>query len=266
MGVEQELAEAVGIAREAADLVRSYFSTDRVDTRAKGDRDVVTAADVASERLIRERLAERFPADGIVGEEGAATRPESVRRWYVDPLDGTLNYSRGLPVWCVSMALFEHGRPVLGVIVDPIRDETFSASSGNGAWLDGKRLHTSSVDRIEDAFVHMTVDFNDQSMVEGLQDLQVVAPRVLRTRNIGSAALALAYVACGRFDAMLHRYAHAWDYGAGVVLVREAAGMVTDMVGGDYTDQTFAVLATSSPALHGELLAMLQAGPPTRIE
>ena len=266
MGVEQELAAAVDIAREAADLVRTYFSTDQVDTRAKGDRDVVTAADLASEQLILERLTERFPADGIVGEEGAARQPESPRRWHVDPLDGTLNYSRSLPVWCVSMALFEHGCPVLGVIVDPIRDETFSAATGKGAWLNGKRLHTSSVDRVGDAFVHLTVDFNKQSMVEGLRDIQVVAPRVLRTRNIGSAALALAYVACGRFDSMLHRYAHAWDYGAGVVLVREAGGMVTDMVGSLYTEQTFAVLATSGPALHGKLLTMLQAGPPTRIE
>jgi len=266
MDAEQELATAVGIAREAADLVRSYFSTDRVDARAKGDRDVVTAADLASERLIREHLAEHFPTDGIVGEEGAATRPESARRWYVDPLDGTLNFSRGLPVWCVSMALFEHEGPVLGVIVDPIRNETFSAATGKGAWLNGKRLHTSSVDRVADAFVQMTVDFNDQSMAEGLRDLQVVAPRVLRTRNIGSAALALAYVASGRFDAMLHRHAHAWDYGAGVVLVREAGGMVTDMVGSRYTEQTFAVLTTSSSTLHGELLTMLQAGPPTWLE
>jgi len=266
MDAEQELAAAVDIAREAADLVRSYFSTDRVDTRPKGDRDVVTAADLASERLILERLAERFPADGIVGEEGAATRPESGRRWYVDPLDGTLNFSRGLPVWCVSLALFDHGGPVLGVIVDPIRDETFSASTGNGAWLNGQRLCTSSVNRIGEAVAHMTVDFHEQSMLEGLRDIQVVAPMVLRTRNIGSAALALAYVACGRFDAMLHRYAHAWDYGAGVVLVLEAGGKVTDMVGSRYTEQTFALVATSSPPLHGELLTMLQAGPPTRIE
>jgi len=237
MDAEQELATAVGIAREAADLVRSYFSTDRVDARAKGDRDVVTAADVASEQLIREHLAEHFPTDGIVGEEGAATRPESGRRWYVDPLDGTLNFSRGLPVWCVSLALFDHGGPVLGVIVDPIRNETFSAATGKGAWLNGKRLHTSSVDRVDVAFVQMTVDFNDQSMAEGLRDLQVVAPR-----------------------------AHAWDYGAGVVLVREAGGMVTDMVGSRYTEQTFALVATSSSPLHGELLTMLQAGPPTRIE
>ncbi len=266
MDAEQELAAAVDIAREAAELVRSYFSTDRVHTRVKGDRDVVTAADVASERLILERLAERFPTDGIVGEEGAATRPESTRRWYVDPLDGTLNYSRALPIWCVSVALFDRGRPVLGVIVDPIRDETFSAATGRGAWLNGKRLHTSSVDRAGDAFVHMTVDFNDQSMLAGLRDLQVVAPAVLRTRNIGSAALALAYVACGRFDAMLHRYAHGWDYGAGVVLVREAGGMVTDMTGSRYSEQTFALMATSNPTLHGELLAMVQGGPPARIE
>ncbi len=266
MGAEQELAAAVDIAREAADLVRVYFTTDRADARAKGDRDVVTAADMASERLLLQRLTERFPTDGVVGEEGAATRPKSARRWYLDPLDGTLNYSRGLPMWCVSMALFEHGRPVLGVIVDPMRDETFSASTGNGAWLNGQRLYTSSVNRIGEAVAHMTVDFHEQSMLEGLRDIQVVAPMVLRTRNIGSAALALAYVACGRFDAMLHRYAHAWDYGAGVVLVLEAGGKVTDMVGGSYTEQTFALMATSSPTLHGELLAMVQCGPPARIE
>lgn len=252
-----DLSAAIDIATEAGGVVLSYFRPDRMDTRAKGDRDVVTAADTASESLVLRRLRDAFPGDGVVGEEGGAERAAGRRRWYVDPLDGTLNYSRGLPVWCVSLSLFEGDQPVLGVIHDPIRGETFSGKRGSGAWLNGAQIRSSDVTRLEDAFVHLTVDFNEASLHAGLEDIRDLAPRVLRTRNIGSAALALAYVAAGRFDAMVHRYAHPWDYGAGMLLIGEAGGVATEISGKPYTASAEAVLTAATADLHGGLTGLL---------
>lgn len=253
---EREAAEA--IARESGRLLLSYFSTDRVHARPKGDRDVVTAADTASEALILDRLQSAFPQDGIVAEEGSAVGSSSGRQWYIDPLDATLNFSRNVPVWCVSLSLFEGERPILGVTYDPIRDELFSTARGQGATCNGSHLDCRSQTDLAAAFVHLTVDFNDTSMRLGLDDIQRVAPRVLRTRNIGSAALALAYVAAGRFDAMIHRFAHTWDYGAGVLLVEKAGGIVTDDTGAPYVSSTSGVLAAGSQAVHSGLLGVLR--------
>ena len=262
----EDLNTAIDIAVEAGGVVLSYFGTDRVDARAKGDRDVVTAADTASETLILTRLREAFPGDGVVAEEGGKEAARGRRRWYVDPLDGTLNYSRGLPVWCVSLALFDGDQPVLGVVHDPIRGETFSAEAGSGARLNGDPITTSGTTRLEDAFVHLTIDFHEASLAAGLEDMEQLAPRVLRTRNIGSAALALAYVAAGRLDGMVHRFANAWDYGAGVLLVREAGGAITEVAGAPYTVNSLAVLAAATEQLHGGLAGLLPASRSGRVE
>lgn len=261
-----DLEIAAIIAEEAGDLVLSYFRSDRLDTRAKGDRDLVTRADMESERLIRDRLGAAFPEDGLVGEEGTDRESASGRHWFVDPVDGTLNYAHGLPIWCVSLSLFEGGRPVLGVIRDPLRGETFTAARGHGVRCNEAVVETSGVTRLTDALVHLTIDFNEESLRAGLEDIQVLAPRVLRTRNIGSAALALAYVAAGRLDAMLHRYAHPWDYGAGVLMVEEAGGAVTDLDVRPYTSATEALVAGATPALRSALAALLLAGPGTHVE
>lgn len=258
MLVKDELAAAVDIATEAAALVLSYFGGDHVDIRAKGLGDVVTAADTASERLILSRLNARFPGDGVVGEEGADVESQSGRTWYVDPLDGTLNFSRGLPIWCVSLALFEGDQPLFAVICDPITGETYSAQHGMGAYCNGTRMRSSAVRDLSDSVVHITVDLKDLGESAGLDDIVAVSPRVLRTRNIGSAALALAYVAAGRFDGMLHRFANAWDYAAGVLLVQEAGGVVSDLRGDAYTPRTRAVCAAASQGLATALLTLLE--------
>lgn len=257
LSFEAELDVACAAAREAGSILLSYFATDRVRVRAKGARDVVTAADLASEHHVTGKLKDAFPGDGIVGEEGSNVESSAARRWFVDPLDGTLNYSHAIPIWCVSLALFEGDQPVVGVIHDPLRGETFRAIVGGGAWCNSTRIQTTGETSPRQAVVHLTVDFNDASMLQGLEDIQLLAPQVLRTRNIGSAALALAYVAAGRFDAMLHRFAHTWDYGAGVLLVREAGGRVSDMDGREYTDQTASVLAAGTVGLHAGLLDLL---------
>lgn len=266
MPTTRELETAIEIAVRAGEIALSLFLPERMDTRAKGDRDVVTAADMASEAFILARLEAAFPGDGVLGEEGTDVAPGAVRRWCVDPLDGTLNYSRGIPFWSISIALFENDQPVLGVVHDPIRGETFSALAGNGALRNESAIASSDIEELDQSLVHLTVDFNDLSMQVGLQDLQKIAPRVLRTRNMGSAALALAYVAAGRFDAMLHRFAHAWDYGAGVVLIREAGGVVSTMAGEPYDIRAHSMCAAATGSLHRALFDLACAPPGASLE
>jgi myo-inositol-1(or 4)-monophosphatase len=258
MDLGSELEAATTMAQGAGEILLSYFDTDRVSTRVKGHRDVVTAADLASERYLAQRLAETFPDDGLVAEEGSTSEAGSGRQWFVDPLDGTLNYSRGIPIFCVSIALVERNQPVVGVIHDPIRRETFGAVAGQGAWLNGVRISSSSVNELADAVIHLTVDFEEVSMREGIEDLTHLVPRIMRSRNTGSAALGLAYVAAGRLDAMLHRFAHTWDFAAGVLLVREAGGHVTAMSGTPYDASDSSVAAAATTNLHAELIEILR--------
>jgi len=255
-----ELEQTKTIASEAAALVLSSFGTSQGDAESKGPRDVVTEADRRSEAFIRERLVRQFPRDGIIGEEGTRRESASGRTWFIDPLDGTVNYARLIPIWCVSVALFQGREPILGVIVDPIRKETFWAAAGSGAWCNRDRLRCTQVADPAEAMVHMTVDFNDESMLTGLEDIKQVAPKVLRTRNTGSAALALAWLAAGRFDAMTHRFAHPWDYGAGVLLVKEAGGAVIDVQGGDFSDETHAVVAAATEPLNASIRSLRGSG------
>lgn len=266
MSLETELEAAAGIAREAGQLILTYVRGDRMDARAKGQKDVVTAADTASEALVSTRIRTLFPGDGIVAEEGTSEPASSDRRWYVDPLDGTVNFAHRLPIWCVSISLFEGDQPILGVIHDPVLNETFTAARGKGASLNGQPIATSGVSQPEDAFVHLTIDFNPESLWAGLEDIRILAPGVLRTRNIGSAALALAYVACGRFDAMVHRLANTWDYGAGVLLVREAGGSVSQVDGSTYRAEASAVVAASTEDLREGICRMINDSPATGLE
>ncbi|MGI8826133.1 MAG: inositol monophosphatase family protein [Chloroflexota bacterium] len=253
-----ELLWASDIAIKGADLALSFYSPDKMETRAKGQRDIVTAADVAVERFVRESLRKRFPADDVVGEEGGGDDSGGCRRWYVDPVDGTFNYSRGIPVWCLSLALFEARQPVLGAIRDPLRGEIFVAARGRGAKCNGATLAATSQLDLSRAVVHMTVDFDDESMNVGLDDLRRLQPKVLRTRNLGSVALALAYVAAGRLDAVLHRFAHTWDFGAGVALILETGGCVTAIDGSPYREGSTSVLAAGNGELHAALLHALR--------
>lgn len=266
MTSRDELTPAVEIACEAGEVVKSYFGSDRLDAAEKGVRDVVTAADFASERLISRRLREAFPNDGIMGEEGANVESSNGRCWYIDPLDGTLNFSRGLPIWCVSLALYQRDQPLVAVIVDPLRDEAFTAATGQGARRNGEPITCSRVKVPSGAVVHLTVDFNDPTWREGLDDLKAVVPRVLRTRNIGAVALALAYLAAGRLDVVLHRFASSWDYAAGALLVHEAGGVVTDLSGSRYSPETRAICAAATPSLHEQILPLITASEATSLE
>ncbi len=258
MDYERELDIGATLARRAGAVLLASFRSRQFESHRKGARDIVTTADTASEGVLMHGLAEAFPHDSVTAEEGGRVVANPARVWYVDPLDGTVNYARGLPQWCVSIALFEDGRPLVGIIHDPIQDETFQALSGRGTWRDGTPVPRSPDVALEDACVHLTIDVDDEGRHVGVTDVAVLAPHVPRTRSLGSVALALAYTAVGRLDAVVHRSAHTWDYGAGVILVREAGGIVTGPAGGPYTADTTSLVAAATPALHDDLVTLLR--------
>lgn len=216
-------------AREAGEIIRQHFGHARM-VRTKSDRgDVVTQADLDSDRLIISRVREAFPEDGILTEEsGVLSRPAGKRVWIIDPLDGTRNFSRGVPFFCVSIGVIQNGRPIAGVIYDPIHDELYQAVEGQGAFLNGEPLHVCEEDDLELIMVNM-------AWTKTTSDHRSFMPSAVRlvehtnyTRRYGSAALSLAYAAAGRLHATVLVDLKPWDVAAGMLIVEEAGGTVTD--------------------------------------
>jgi myo-inositol-1(or 4)-monophosphatase len=259
-------AEAEIIAREAGALLREFYARG-VETEYKGDADLVTAADRASEKLIVERLRAVFPDHGIVGEEGTRADLDKEFRWYVDPLDGTTNFAHGFPVFCVSMGLEKRplglpperdGELIAGVIYDPLRDEMFVASKGQGATLNGRRIQVSRATTLSEALVATGFPSRKRHDNPNIHFYQEFTLRSHGARRAGSAALDLAYVACGRVDAYWEFNLNPWDTAAGVLLVKEAGGTVTDFSGGDFALDSREVLATNG-LLREEMLMLFKA-------
>ena len=218
------------IAREAGALLAGYFER-RVAFELKGDFDLVTEADRASEKLIVERLRGAFPTHSIVAEEGGGHDGDSGYRWYVDPLDGTTNFAHGFPVFNVTLALEYNGELVCGVVFDPTRQEVFQAESGAGAFLNGEPIHVSRNARISDALVATGFPSRKRHQNVNVHFYYQLAMLSHGVRRAGSAAIDLAYVACGRLDAFWEFALNPWDIAAGILLVREAGGTCSDMHG-----------------------------------
>lgn len=247
---------ATAAAARAGVLLRERYGR-RQQVSFKSAIDLVTAVDREAEGLIVATLRDAFPEHGIIAEESPATPGRGDHRWYVDPLDGTTNFAHGFPQFAVSIAL-EHGEDVvLGVVHDPLREETFVASRGAGARLNGARIGVSDVATLGRSLVasgfpydvRERVDFYDAFWREALRRAQGV-------RRVGSAALDLCYVACGRFDGFWEWKLHAWDVAAGCLIVEEAGGRVSDLSGAPHRlvgGQT----AASNGHVHGELLGMI---------
>ena len=244
---------AEGIAREAGALLRGFYAKG-VETEYKGDVDLVTEADRASEALIRERLTAAFPEHGIYGEEGTRDQMESEFRWYVDPLDGTTNFAHGFPVFCVVLGLerraeglgaAEDGEMTAGVIYDPLRDEMFVAERGRGAWLNGRQIHVSKTASLQEALTATGFPSHKRHVSPNIHFYQELTLRSHGVRRAGSAALDMAYVACGRLDGFWEFHLNPWDTSAGYLLVEEAGGRVTHFDGGKFTLDSREVLATN---------------------
>ena len=247
------LPEVEPIAREAGTLLMGYFAK-HVTIEYKGDVDLVTEADRASEKLIVQRLQARWPEHGIVGEEGTRSETEAEYRWYVDPLDGTTNFAHGYPVFCVSIALVRHdGQLEVGVLYDPTRDEMFSAERGQGATLNGERLQVSKTKALAESLLGTGFPSHKRHKNPNIHFYHQLTLRSHGVRRAGSAALDLANVASGRYDGFWEFNLNPWDTAAGVLIVQEAGGMVTRFDGTPFRLDSREVLA-SNALIHQELL------------
>ena len=234
-----------------------YFRQ-RVTIEYKGEVDLVTVADRKSEALILERIRKTWPQHDVVGEEGARVESGSDYRWYVDPLDGTTNFAHGFPVFCVSLALEYKGKRVAGVVFDPTRDELFVAEQGAGAYLNGEKIHVSNTARLAESLVATGFPSHKRHQNPNIHFYHQITLRTHGVRRAGSAALDLCCVACGRFDAFWEFNLNPWDTAAGVLLVEEAGGRVTDFKGGPFRLDSRETLATNG-LLHEALLAEFDA-------
>jgi len=244
------LETAIDIAREAGAMLATYFER-RVGFELKGDFDLVTVADRASERLVVERLRQHFPSHSIVAEEGGGHQGSSGYCWYVDPLDGTTNFAHGYPIYNVTMGLEQDGEMLVGVVFDPTRQEMFSAERGAGAYLNNRRIHVSAAQRLEDSLVSTGFPSRKRHLNVNIHFYHQMAMATHGVRRGGSAAIDLAYVACGRLEAFWEFGLNPWDMAAGVLLVAEAGGRCTDMKGGPYS-LTGPHLLTDNSHIHQE--------------
>jgi myo-inositol-1(or 4)-monophosphatase len=247
------LPEVSAIAREAGALLMTYFDR-RIAIEYKGDADLVTAADRASEKLIVGKLRELWPSHEIVGEEGTRDNTgTSDYRWYVDPLDGTTNFAHGYPVFCVSIGLEYRNELIVGVLYDPTRNELFAAAKGSGATLNGKPIHVSNTRTLSESILATGFPSHKRHKNPNIHFYHQITLRTHGIRRAGSAALDLANVACGRYDGFWEFNLNPWDTSAAVVIVREAGGVVTKFDGSAFNIDSREVLA-SNRLLHEELM------------
>jgi myo-inositol-1(or 4)-monophosphatase len=246
-------------ARQAGTLLLERFSEPARGLDSKSTAtDLVSDADRDAETLILERIGDERPRDGVLAEEGGTAPSSSGLTWVIDPLDGTINFLFGIPVWCVSIAVRDDRGAVAGVIHNPSLDETYTATRGGGAFLNASRIQVSAASDLSQALIGTGFSYDSQARTEQASILQRVLPRVRDIRRGGSAALDLASVACGRLDGLYEAPMEPWDKAAGVVLIEEAGGMVSDLQAP--FGLTPGVIA-ANPVLHEELHRLVALGP-----
>ena len=249
---------AIQTARDAGHLLAERFGR-ALQVSNKGDIDLVTEADLAAERLIVERIKSYHPRHSILAEESgetAKTGSGSEWKWIIDPLDGTTNYAHGYPCFCVSIALERAGALVLGVIYDPTREELFAAERGLGATLNGRSIHVSETYELNRAMVCTGFPYDVRERGEFARHFHNFIMHAQGVRRDGSAALDLAYVACGRFDGFWEEGLRPWDVAAGVLLIEEAGGRVTRYDGTKFDIYTPPILSSNS-LVHEAMMRVL---------
>jgi len=248
------------IAREAGALLLEYFHQG-LKIEYKGDADLVTAADRASEVLIRERVAKQFPSHDVLGEEQGLNDRGNEYRWYVDPLDGTTNFAHGFPVFCVSLAIerriADSQKRVAAVVYDPTRDELFCAEPGKGAQLNGKAIHVSKIGQLKESLLATGFPSHKRHKNPNILFYHQITLRTHGVRRAGSAALDLCDVACGRYDGFWEFNLNPWDTAAGVLIVEEAGGKVSGFDGSPFQLNSRETLA-SNGLLHDALVHEFQ--------
>jgi myo-inositol-1(or 4)-monophosphatase len=216
--------------------------------------DLVSDADDRAERAIVTRIRKQRPDDALVAEEGSSARGSSGVSWYVDPLDGTINYLYGIPHWCVSICCADSAGPLAGVVFDPLRDELFTTARGGGAHLGKQRLGVTDKRDLASALIATGFGYDAAQRVTQGRIIARVLGEVRDVRRFGSAALDLSWVAAGRFDGYFESVEKPWDWMAGAMLVREAGGQVAELTP---TDSAFPHIVASGPGIHHDLVALL---------
>ena len=249
------LALAIEAAREAGTLLLELRRSPAIGIRSKSSAtDLVSEADERAERAIVAAIRKRRSDDALVAEEGSSARGSSGVSWYVDPLDGTINYLYGIPHWSVSICCADAAGPLAGVVFDPLRDELFSAARGGGAHLGDRRLAVTEKRDLASALVATGFGYGAAERVTQGRIIAKVLGEVRDVRRFGSAALDLSWVAAGRWDGYFEAVDKPWDWMAGAMLVREAGGRVTEL---DPADPAFPRIIASGPRIHDELVALL---------
>ena len=254
----------MGAARKAAvRLKRDYGEVDQLQVSRKGPADFVTAADIRTEKILRGELGRARPDFGFLMEEsGEETGSDAARRWIVDPVDGTTNFVHGIAHFAISIALEEDGELTAGVVFDPINELMFSAEKGAGAMLNDRRIRVSARQRLAESLFATGIPFKGRKGQDDfLPAMEAVMTHSAGIRRFGSAALDLAYVAAGRYEGYWESGLQAWDIAAGIVLVREAGGLVSEVNGGSGMLSSGSILA-ATPALHGTLGNLVRRGEP----
>lgn len=247
------------VARKAGTFIlgeRIRFQSGSVEV--KGRNDFVSYVDKSSERLIVEALKQLLPEAGFIAEEGTEAASDARYRWVIDPLDGTTNFIHGMPFFAVSIALLDGDEPIIGIIHELNRDEMFTAWKGGGAWLNGRPITVSETTEVASSLIGTGFPYYDYSRLDGYIDLFKHLMQFSRgIRRPGSAATDLAYVACGRFDAFYEYGLSPWDVAAGILLVKEAGGEVTDFSGrGNFLFGR--EIVSGNPRVQAELLALVK--------
>ena len=253
----QYLETAVEIASEAGALLANYFER-RVEFELKGEFDLITEADRRSEQLVVEKLRLYFPTHAIVAEEGSGFEGSSEYCWYVDPLDGTTNFAHSFPMFNITLGLARAGEMIAGVVYDPGRREMFTAERGAGAYLNHRRIRVSNTTRLADSLAATGFPSRKRHQNVNIHFYYQLAMASHGVRRTGSAALDLAYVACGRLDFFWEFGLKPWDQAAGTLLVSEAGGKTSDMKGRPLSITDSEHMVADNGALHDQVVRMFQ--------
>lgn len=250
---------AIETARDAGRLLLEKFGRD-IAVQKKGDINLVTEADLASEALIVERIKSHYPKHAILAEESGEAVIDgghATWKWIIDPLDGTTNFAHGYPCFCVTIALEHDGEVVVGVTYDPTRDELFSAERGKGASLNNKPIRVSACEELSEALIVTGFPYDFKRREDFARHLTQFLLNSRGVRRDGSAAIDMAYVACGRFDGFWEEGLNAWDMATGVLLIEEAGGQITNYDGSRFNIYSPPILA-SNGLIHSQMAAILK--------
>jgi len=233
--------------REAGSVIMAHFHSEKRISYKAGRSNIVTDVDLLAEEKIMALLREEYPGFGIMTEESPDIATDSPYTWIIDPIDGTRNYAYGIPHFCVALALAYEGDVLLGIVYDPVRGELFRAEKGRGTFLNDSPIAVSRMTSLQASLIGFDMGYDAEIGQEILGVASALWPGVVSVRVMGSAALGLAYTACGRLDLYFHLYLYPWDLAAGILFVREAGGVITELDGQPAGIHSKSVIATSKP-------------------